>query len=142
MSAARFDGPARSPAEPLAGGIRSDETGGPARSPAAARRAVHPEPGVASTARAPLALVLVHGRVHAAGAPVTDYDVSFRALGADERDEEIDWDFTDDRGRYSVRLPAARYLVANDDDQLLAELTVPRDADEVLLDLHLPSGNR
>jgi hypothetical protein len=73
------------------------------------------------------------------GRPLAGYDLAFHAWGEELARDEADWDFTDDEGRYQVRLPAARYLVRNEDEERwLGTLIVPGDQDRVTVDLDLP----
>ena len=89
----------------------------------------------------PRALVLVQGQVRRRGRPLAGYDLAFHALGERVAEEETDWDFTDDEGRYQVRLRAARYLVRNEDEERwIGTLIVPGDQERVTVDLDLPPG--
>ena len=70
------------------------------------------------------------------------YDLSFRRVGPEpggEEDEE-DWDFTDEDGRYKVELRSGRYDVLDESaGSLVTSVTVEAWQQEVLLDIDLPS---
>jgi hypothetical protein len=99
-------------------------------------------PGDREATRLPVSsrgLVLVQGQVRRRGRPLAGYDLAFHAWGEELARNEADWDFTDDEGRYQVRLPAARYLVRNEDEERwLGTLIVPGDQDRLTVDLDLP----
>ena len=86
-------------------------------------------------------LVRVHGQVRRSGVPVEGFDLSFREPGSgqDEENEE-DWSFTDEDGRYEVELRAERrYVVVDDDDEsYVTEVAVPGGESELVLDIYLP----
>ena len=87
----------------------------------------------------PRALVLVQGQVRRRGRPLAGYDLAFHTLGKGVAEREADWDFTDEEGRYQVRLPAARYLVRNEDEERwLGGVVVPEGEGRVVIDLDLP----
>ena len=86
-------------------------------------------------------LVRVHGQVRRGSRPVPNYDLVFQSLGEGPDFGEEDWDFTDEDGRYEVRLPAATYAVLNDDEgPCLTYVVAPKGKDEVVLDIDLPFG--
>ena len=83
----------------------------------------------------------VHGQVRRSGFPVAGYDLVFQAVGGGLDGDEDDWDFTDVDGRYQVRLPAASYVVRNDDEgPWTTNVVVPRGVDELVVDIDLPLG--
>ena len=85
--------------------------------------------------------VRVHGQVRRGGRPVAKVDLAFRAIGAELDDDEGDWDFTDENGRYEVLLAPARYVVLNDDEgSWITNMVVSAGEDELVLDLDLPLG--
>ncbi len=86
----------------------------------------------------PPELVRVHGRVQRYGRPVAGCEVAFRTL--EERfGEEADWDLTDEDGRYEVRLLAASYVLAGDDDEpWTTNAVIPEGPEEFVLDIELP----
>lgn len=85
--------------------------------------------------------VRVHGRVRRGGRPVADYDLSFHLAGGGLADDGVEWDFTDDEGRYEVVLPPARYLVLNGEQgPFRTDVVVPPGEPELQLDLDLPAG--
>jgi hypothetical protein len=84
-------------------------------------------------------LVRVHGRVLRAGVALESCGVSFRPA-RDPEGDDADWDLTDPEGRFAVRLPAGRYVVASEEaeDAWIAEVLVPDGPAELELDLRLP----
>jgi hypothetical protein len=85
--------------------------------------------------------VRVHGCVLRAGVPVEGVVLSFHHMEGGRARPDVDWDFTDDEGRFEVRLPAARYEAWNEDDEVkIAQLSVSPDAREVVLDIDLEFG--
>ena len=86
-------------------------------------------------------LVRVHGLVLRDGRPAANYDLVFQTMGFGPDNEEEDWDFTDENGRYEVELPPACYVVRNDDEgPWLANVVVPKGKDELVLNIDLPLG--
>jgi hypothetical protein len=53
--------------------------------------------------------------------------------------DACDWDFTDETGRFDVRLPAGKYVVTSAAyGGWQAELAVPRGCGRILFDIDLP----
>ncbi|MEW6074219.1 MAG: hypothetical protein AB1726_16695 [Planctomycetota bacterium] len=75
-------------------------------------------------AAASMPAVRVRGRVLRGGWSVEGWDLEFRTAGPDG--PEVDWDFTDEEGRYEVLLPAASCFVTSpEDESWTARLDVP-----------------
>ena len=84
-------------------------------------------------------LVRVYGLVRRDGRPVANYDLVFQTMGWGPDNEEGDWDFTDEQGRYEVELLPACYVVRNDDEgPWLANVVVPEGKDELVVNIDLP----
>jgi hypothetical protein len=103
-------------------------------------RADRPEPVLERAASPPLhELVRVRGQLRLAGLPIEGFDLSFRSLEATPAQIQAAWDFTDENGRYEVRLPPARYSLGSDDQTgWSVEFRVPGDQAEHALDIDLP----
>ena len=86
-------------------------------------------------------MVWVRGQVRRRGLPVPAYDLSFHVLGEGLDSNSVEWDWTDEDGRFRVRLRPTTYAVSNDDEgPSLTRFRVPSGAEEMHLDIDLPTG--
>ncbi len=118
----------------------ANDTGVPAL-PASARREIVASakavPAARARANAAPSLVRVLGQVRRAGRPLAGYGLSFLTPSPGRDLEERDWGFTDEEGRYEVEIPAARYVVWNEDGDDVTEVVVSGGRNEFYLDIDL-----
>jgi len=137
------------PAGPAGGDPPADAPRNPSIPPST-RRAVQAathrldsvvRPGMAKVDEARAGLVRVSGRVRRAGRALANYSLAFHDLGAGPDADKADWDFTDEDGRYEVRVPPADYRVLDEDHGVwLTNVAVPSGRPEQVLDIELPIG--
>ena len=117
-------------------GVRLDEVRTPRAEVEATRGEDRPEPSEGAVLPTSFhARVRVRGQVRRAGRAVADYVLAFR----DSDDDEVEWEFTDDEGRFEVELSPASYVVMNDDEgTCAANVVVSAGETELVLNIDLP----